>query len=127
MIDNEEELGRAIRDEQFTDTLEISGRLGGVVFRMKSLRTALWLICLSLLALIIAAILLAPSTQGISAITGLAAASPVSGMLGVSGAVSAVRIAIAGGGVHILNRLRRYRCKKTSHGSWILYKNKKQD
>ena len=107
MIDNEEELGHAIRDEQFTDTLEISGRLGGVVFWMKSLRTALWLICLSLLALIIAAILLAPSTQGISAITGRAAASPVSGMLGVSGAVSAVRIAIAGGGIHILNRLRR--------------------
>jgi len=118
---NENELGRALRNEE--DYIEIQGDFVSDIRKIKAINRVMWCLVLSVLALIIATLLLAPVTAGTAPIAAsLVAGTPAIGILGLSGCVTAIRIAVAGGGIHILKRLRRYRSKPMGKNWIILFK-----
>lgn len=118
---NENELGRAIQNEE--NYIEIQGGFVSDIRKIKALNRVMWCLVLSVLALIIATLLLAPVTAGTAPIAAsLVAGTPAVGMLGLSGCMTAIRIAVAGGGIHILKRLRGYQSKSMGKDRMILFK-----
>ena len=123
-IYTEKELADALKNE--SDYIEIEGALQKKVLKIKATGTVAWGICLGAIAV---AVIAATGT----AITGGAAAPVASGavafsaaaalpVLGLPSTISAVSIAIAAGGVSILNKLRKYNTEKK--GNLLILKRK---
>lgn len=120
----EEELGKALKEEQ--DTIEIEGDLAKKVIKIKAKGKVAWAVAFGAIAIAVASILATVSTGGASApatapsslIAGTAAAS----VLGLPTAVTAVSIAVAAGGVASLNKLRKYKVVEQSTQKLILKK-----
>jgi len=98
---------------------------GKTAFKIKATGNVAWAVCIAALAVAIVAILVSPATLGTSVVIGGAVetfmAPVVVTTLGFSAASGAITIAIAGGGVGILNKLRKYKMKK-ENGKIILLK-----
>ncbi|MDR1770512.1 MAG: hypothetical protein LBS02_07740 [Hungatella sp.] len=117
---NEKELGNAIRNDE--NTIEVKGDLARMIVRMRSMNLVLWCICLSLLALMVTAVLAAPGTLGMSGAAAMLAGTPVAGMMGTTTTISSVMIAVAGGGVGALNKIRDYRMEQITRTHIILHR-----
>lgn len=117
---NEKEFGDAIRREE--DYIELDGKLASHVKKLIKLNAVLWAFCLAALSVSIIAVIQMPVTAGmsgiVSTVSGTAAAAAV---LGVDTAVAAVSIAIAGGGITTLYKLRKYCLKCKRNGKIIIY------
>ena len=111
-IHDEEALGKAI--QQDTDTIEIEGDLANKVIRIKSTGKVSWVIAVGAIGLAAAALLSAPATGGTTVLASLPALTPAVGVLGAAAAASAVLIAVGGGGVEVLNKLREYDLEQLS-------------
>lgn len=98
-VSNEEELGNALKDDQ--DTIEIEGDLKKKVIRIKATGKVAWVIALGVVAV------------GIYALKSKKPAAPIVAtgavaILGYRATVAAISIAVAGGGVTVLTKLRNY-------------------
>lgn len=102
-VSTEKELAKAVEED--TDTIEIEGDLKDKVIRIKATGKIAWAICIGCIA---AAVVSTLSTGGIGSLS-IAAAAPVAvSILGIPTTIACVTIAVAAGGVGVLNKLRGY-------------------
>lgn len=113
------DLGKAIKREQ--STIEVEGDLAKHVIRIKATGAVAWGVCITAMAIVVASIVAAPGTAGGSFVVSLMPTIPVvTTTLGMGTTIAAVTIAVAGGGVGVLNELRDYNVKKISNSKVIL-------
>ncbi|MCI2947164.1 hypothetical protein FH144_01810 [Staphylococcus caledonicus] len=111
MIDNTKDLGKAVKENQ--DNIEIEVDLGRKVVKIVGAGKVSWLIASGSIASIVIALLVtagtggttAPATGTYAAVAGTSAALT----LGPTVTYIAISIAVAGGGMATLNKLRRYK------------------
>lgn len=124
-INTNEELGKAIKDGEDTIEFEETSEAGKTTRRIKATGKVAWAVCIGFFTVAILLILAAPATGGASAAGGvvfsIAGAPAVVGILGMPTVVGAITIAVAGGGVGVLNKLRRYKMEE-KNGKIILLK-----
>lgn len=118
-VNDGKDLGDAVRREE--PYIELEGELAAQVKKLVRLNAALWAFCLTALSVAVVAAMQMPVTAGLSGIASLAAGTSASAVIGVDAAATAATIAIAGGGIGTLNRLRRYRLEERKNGKVILY------
>ena len=124
-INTEEELADALNKEE--DTIEIEGDLGKKILKIKATGKAAWIIAFGAISVAATAAIVtagsggttAPATVPISGIAAIGAA----GALGVPATTSAVLIAVAAGGVGVLNKLRKYKIIENNGDKLILKRN----
>lgn len=114
-VRTEQELGQAIRHDE--DRIEIEGDLAKKVIRLKATGKVAWAVAIGAIAVAVATlIMMGPAAAPVAAVSAPAAVA----ILGVSATVSAVWIAVAGGGVSTLGRLRQYRLEQRTDGRVVL-------
>lgn len=114
MIDNSKDLGKAMKDEK--DNIEIEFDYGKKVVKIIGTGKIVWGIAAASLASAVAAIMItlgsggtsAPATATYASFAGSTAALT----LGPTVAYTALTIAVAGGGMSALNKLRKYKVIK---------------
>ncbi len=120
----EKEFGEALRNDQ--DTIVIEGELAQKTIKIKATGKVAWGVCIGCIGIGVALVVVTigsggtatPITGPTTAITlGAAAAT-----WGLPTAITATGIAVAGGGVRVLNKLRKYRLVKISDTKIILYR-----
>lgn len=117
---NEDELGKAVRDGK--DEIELEDGLASRIKKLYKINLALWSFCLVCLAVAVIALMQVPITGGASGVAGFVAGTPAAAILGTEVAVSAVMIAVAGGGIRVLHRLRKdYDIATGKNGRIILH------
>ena len=121
---DEKELGRALKEEK--DMIVVEGDLVHKVIKIKMIGKAAWPICIGGITIAITVTITNASTAGaatpIAVPSALVGASGAVATLGVPTTIAAIGIAVAGGGVAVLNKLRRYRMEKISATKIILHK-----
>ena len=118
-VTTEEELTNAIKNNE--DTIEIEGNLANKTIRIKATGKIAWAIAIAAIAVAVGGILLIPASGGTSSVASGAAISGAVSILGGKVTLSAITIAVAGGGIGILNKLRKYRIEKVSEKHIILH------
>lgn len=120
----EKELGKALKEGQ--DTIEIEMDLCKKVIKIKVMGKVAWGICIASATIAVSCAVVAVSTAGTTAVPDALIATPamatLASVLGLPTAISAVAIAVAGGGVGALNKLRNYRLERVSDEKIILHK-----
>ena len=120
----EKELGKALKEGQ--DTIEIEFDLCKKVIKIKAIGIVSWGICIASITIAVSCAVVAVSTAGTTAVPdaliATPAMAPLASVLGLPTAISAVAIAVAGGGVGALNKLRNYRLERVSDEKIILHK-----
>ncbi|MDR2024606.1 MAG: hypothetical protein LBQ71_15475 [Hungatella sp.] len=113
VIENEQDLGKSINNEE--ETIKIKGKLAPRIKRIWYMDRLLWCVCLACLAVAIAALLASPVTYGGFMTLSLVAGTPAACIMGTSVASTAVLTAVSGGGIIILKNLR--------HDYWLEFIN----
>ena len=120
----EKELGQALKGNQ--EYIEIEFDLAKKVLRIKALGNVAWGACITCIAVAaIMAVVTISSGGTATPVTGPTAAlvlSTAAVNMGMPAAISATGIAIAGGGVAALGKLRKYRVEKISDSHIILHR-----
>ncbi len=106
-VTSEKELGKALKDG--ADTIEIEGDLSKKVVRIKATGKVAWAVAIGAIAVAVAGILTAALGGGAPAAASAFAAPAAIAVLGAPVTLSAILIAVAAGGVGVLNSLRRYK------------------
>lgn len=113
---NEEELGKALKNN--VDLIEVEYDLKRKVVRIRAINDVAWMVCIAAMAVGVASIIVTAATAGTTApVNALVATPALAGavtVMGVPTTISAVGIAVAGGGVASLNKLRNYKVKSIS-------------
>ena len=120
----ETELANAITKEQ--DSFEIEGDLKDKVLKIKSIGTAAWMIALGAVSFATVATLattkvgkvVTPLTLPIATFNALGAIP----ILGIPATTSAIAIAVASGGIGVLNQLRKYEITENDENKIVLKK-----
>lgn len=119
-VNDEKGLGEAIRKNE--RTIDIHGSIAPRIKRLHDLDRVLYCMCLMCLAIAVVALMQMPATGGgmlpLSFVTG----TPAAAILGVPTAKTAALVAVSGGGISTLKRLRRYKLRHISREHVILYK-----
>lgn len=120
----EKELGEALKNGK--DTIEIEGDLCKKIFKIKATGKVAWGVCIGCIVVACTMAVVTLSSGGTAApITGPTAAVTLGAAASVWGlptAITATGIAMAGGGVASLKKLRKYRIEKISDTKIILHK-----
>ena len=116
-ISTEKELGQALREGK--DCIEIEIDLKKKVLRIKAIGKIAWAICIAGIAGAVA-IFIATGGTGTPASKVLMVA-PIA-ILGSPAVYAAIAIAVAGGGVGVLNKLRKYKVTTLPNGNILLTK-----
>lgn len=115
-VRNEKEPGQALKNN--VELIEVEFDLKRKVLRIRSVGKVAWGICIASIAVAVTSLLATMATGGTlvpaSAFVATPALAGAVGILGGSTTVTAVGIAVAGGGVASLNKLRQYKVKKIS-------------
>ena len=106
IIRTEKELADAINEGK--DTLIIEGDLKKKVLRIKATGTLAWAVAIGAITVAVISIITAGPTAGTSTIGSGIAAPAAASILGMEATISAISIAVASGGVGVLNKLRKY-------------------
>ena len=124
---SEKELGQALKDGK--PTIEIEGDLAKKVLKIKATGNVAWGVCIGAIAVAVIAVSATVASGGTATPAAMAAvaamAPPTVAILGVPVTVSAVLIAVAGGSIDVLNRLRKYEIVKKTDSKIVLKRNKK--
>lgn len=120
----EKELGEALKNNY--DTIEVEGDLSKKVLKIKATGKVAWGVCIGCIVVAVSMTVVtlgsggtaAPVTGPTTAVTLGAAAS----VWGLPTAITATGIALAGGGVAALKKLRKYRIEKISDTRIVLHK-----
>ena len=106
-VTTKEDLAKAL--EKNEDTIIIEGDLANKVIKIKAKGKLAWFVALGGITVAVVAILAAPGTAGTSTIPGGAAfVGTATALGGADIAMVAIGIAVAAGGVGVLNQLRKY-------------------
>ena len=108
----EKELAEAI--ESGANSIEIYGDLARHTIGIKATGQAAWLVAIGAIGVAVASLMVSPATAGVSAGFAAASAAGAVGILGAATTATAISIAVAAGGVGVLNRLRDYDMEKIS-------------
>ena len=123
IITDEKDLGKAVKRGE--DTIELDIRIGSIVIKIKAVDKIAWMACAGAIGVAVIAVISLSATGGtsapVSALVGTPALAGATAVLG-SATIPAIMIAVAGGGVSTLNKLREYRVEKLSDGRVILHK-----
>ncbi len=120
-VKTKEELAKAVKNNE--DEIIIEGDLKNKVIRIKAVGSVAWGVAAIALGVAITAILTSPGTMGISSALSLpAAAAAIPALGGVSVTTAAIGIAVAGGGIACLNKLREYKIVEKSDDRVVLKK-----
>lgn len=115
-VRNEEELGKALKNN--VDLIEVEYELKRKVVRIRAIGDVAWMVCIAAMTVGVAYIIATAATAGTTApVNALIATPALAGavtVMGVPTTISAVSIAVAGGGVASLNKLRNYKVKSIS-------------
>lgn len=115
-VRNEEELGKALKNN--VDLIEVENDLKRKVVRIRAINDVAWMVCIAAMTVGVASIIATAATAGTTApVNALVATPALAGavtVMGVPTTISAVGIAVAGGGVASLNKLRNYKVKSIS-------------
>ena len=110
VVHNVKDLVNAILNGEIE--FEIVGPLKEVVIRIKAKGAVSWGVAICAIGIAVVAVLASPATGGVSGVVGGTAAFAATAALGgTSIATAAIGIAVAGGGVSVLNKLREYDIK----------------
>lgn len=120
----EKELGEALKNNY--DTIEVEGDLSKKVLKIKATGKVAWGVCIGCIVVAVSMMVVtlgsggtaAPVAGPTTAVTLGAAAS----VWGLPTAITATGIALAGGGVAALKKLRKYRIEKISDTRIVLHK-----
>ena len=106
-VRNKDDLAQAV--EQKEDTIVIEGDLAKKVIKIKATGKVAWAVAIGGITVAVLAILAAPETAGTSTAVTVAAFAPTAAAVGGADvALTAIGIAVAAGGVGVLNQLRSY-------------------
>lgn len=119
IVTNASQLGKALKAN--ADTIVIEGDFEKRIVRIKATGRVAWAIAIVGIAAAVA-IILATGGPGIAFSPFLAGPAAVS-TLGGPAALAAIGIAIAGGGVGALNKLRKYEVAERNNGRLVLKRN----
>lgn len=123
-ITSEKELSKAIKEGQ--DTIEIEGDLIGKTIRIKATGKVAWGVVVAAMGAAIATVLVTtrtgPSTVPMSLAVNAVAIPSTTAILGLPATISALTIAVAGGGIGVLNKLRDYKIVSREDSKLILQK-----
>lgn len=114
-IKTEDQLGKALKEGK--DIIEIEGDLVNKVIKIKATGNIAWAVAITAIALAVLALLI---SGGVSApASGIVGFSAVS-ILGLPTTLSAISIAVAAGGVGVLNSLREYEIQSHTDNLLVL-------
>ncbi|CRF45128.1 hypothetical protein [Helicobacter heilmannii] len=116
-VSNEKELAEAIENGE--NSIEIVGDFSKKIVKIKATGDVAWGIAIAAIA---AAVAIVIASGGLGAPASLFTAAGAVGILGTGPTISAVTIAVAAGGVGVLNKLRGYDLKKISDSHVVLTK-----
>lgn len=126
---NEADLGKAIKQKKAT--IEIEGELKDRVCSMKALEKESWNACMIQISMAVSVLQIMTQVDGIdtpvSVLTGTPILEKIISFLGNTNAFSAIMIARAGGGVGILNQLRKYQIAALTEEKLILNRHSEKD
>lgn len=126
---NEADLGKAIKQKKAT--IEIEGELKDRVCSMKTLEKESWNACMTQISMAVSVLQIMTQVDGIdtpvSVLTGTPILEKIISFLGNTNAFSAIMIARAGGGVGILNQLRKYQIAALTEEKLILNRHSEKD
>jgi len=121
-VTTEKELARALKNNE--DTIVIEGNLASKTIKIKATGKVAWAVALGAISVSVVAILATAGTGGaaapVSSFVGFGASGAAVGILGGGATYSAIAVAVAAGGVGVLNKLRRYDLVKKSENTVIL-------
>lgn len=124
-VSNAEELSIAIKNEE--DIIIVEGDLAKSVIRIKATGKMAWIICFSAIVACFGLTVTAPVhgtvTAGASAVITFGSAAPAVATLGIPATTVAISLAIASGGVGVLNKLRKYKIIKKDDNLVVLERN----
>ena len=120
-VQNEQELGNAVKQEEAC--IELEGKLASQIKKLMKLNMALWVFSLTALSIAVLATIQAPATAGVSGIISIVAGTSTASILGMDTVIAAVSIDVAGGGIRILQKLRKYHLTYRENGKIILHLN----
>jgi len=116
-IRTEEELADAINNGE--DTIEIEGDLKDKTLKIKATGKVAWVIAIGAIGIAVTILITTGGTGApVSGIIGVGAVT----VLGLPAAISAVAIAVAAGGVGVLNKLRSYKIIENDENKLVLKK-----
>ena len=120
----ERELGEALKKDQ--DTIEIEGDLAKKTIKIKATGKVTWGVCIACIAVAVTMSVVTIGSGGTATpLTGPSVALSLGAAattLGMPAAITATGIAIAGGGVIALKKLRKYKLEKISDTKIVLHR-----
>lgn len=116
-IETAKELGKELK--KGPDTVEVSIKMGKIIIKLKGVGKVAWAIAIGAIGVAVAA----PTTGGTSSALAAVSAPAAASILGVSTTTAAISIAVAGGGVAVLNKLRKYEVVE-KHNTYMVLKRK---
>lgn len=124
-VKTEEELAKAVNNNE--NYIEIEGDLSNKVFRIKAFGSVPWIVAIgSIVVATVAVISLSkisqPKAGFMASGIGAATAGGAVAILGLAATTSAIKIAVAGGAIGVLKKLRNYKMEKISDTKLILKK-----
>ena len=124
-VKTEEELAKAVNNNE--NYIEIEGDLSNKVFRIKAVGSVPWIVAIgSIVVATVAVISLSkisqPKAGFMASGIGAATAGGAVAILGLAATTSAIKIAVAGGAIGVLKKLRNYKMEKISDTKLILKK-----
>lgn len=117
---DEKELGKALKRKD--SEIVIEGDLSKKVIRIKATGAVAWGVCIAAIAVAVIIILSSPVAAPVSIPAMIPTLGTATAVLGIDATTAALGIAVAGGGVGVLNTLRDYRLEKISDQKVILHR-----
>ena len=117
-ITNNKDLAQAVNNQQ--SEIIIEGDLAKKIIKIKATGKVAWAIAIGAIGVAVAAVMAAPLTAGTSGVVSAIAAPGAVAVLGGPAAATAIGVAIAGGGIATLNKLRVYKVVSRSDNRIVL-------
>ena len=120
----EKDLGNALKNNQ--DTIVIEGDLAEKTLKIKATGKVAWAVCIGCIAVAVTLVVVTFGSGGaaipVAGPTAAITLSAAATIWGLPTAITATGIAVAGGGVVALKKLRKYRVEKISDTKIILHR-----
>jgi len=107
------------------DEIVITGKIGKILITIKGTGKIAWLLAVAAIAICVAIVIASLPAGGVPAVVAIPALAPAVAILGPSAALGALQIAVAGGGIAILKKIRQYDIVDLGNDKYVLRKSKK--
>lgn len=117
-VNDEKQLAKAVDRDEFE--IEITDNLRKKVYRIKATGKVSWVVAIGAIGIAVATLMAAPATGGTSAIVAGVTAPAAVSILGSSVAVACITMAVAAGGIGVLNKLRKYKIVERNGKTFLI-------